>query len=92
MKKLRERLAKFFFPGLDSPRWVLIFPHSVLGVLTLILITGGVYGWEYTNSPEFCGAACHTMPPQDVISKQFSNANITFEVRSFVALSMLGAV
>ncbi|HEX5944088.1 MAG TPA: NapC/NirT family cytochrome c [Anaerolineales bacterium] len=79
MKKLRERLARFFFPAPDSPRWVLILPYAVLGALTLFVITGGVYGWEYTNSPEFCGTACHTMPPQDVVYKQSPHANVTCE-------------
>ena len=79
MKKLRERLTRFFFPAPDSPRWVLILPYAVLGALTLFVITGGVYGWEYTNSPEFCGTACHTMPPQDVVYKQSPHANVTCE-------------
>jgi hypothetical protein len=79
MKKLRERLARFFFPAPDSPRWVLILPYAALGALTLFVITGGVYGWEYTNSPEFCGTACHTMPPQDVVYKQSPHANVTCE-------------
>jgi nitrate/TMAO reductase-like tetraheme cytochrome c subunit len=39
-------------------------PYAVLGVLTFILLTAGVYGWEYTNSSEFCGNSCHTMPPE----------------------------
>jgi nitrate/TMAO reductase-like tetraheme cytochrome c subunit len=30
----------------------------------LIVLTAGVYTWDYTNSPEFCGTACHTMPPE----------------------------
>ena len=30
----------------------------------MILLMGAAYGWEYTNSPEFCGTACHTMPPE----------------------------
>jgi len=79
MKKLRERLARFFFPSPDSPRWLLILPYATLGVLTLILIAGGIYGWEYTNSPEFCGTACHTMPPQDTVYKQSPHANVTCE-------------
>lgn len=30
----------------------------------MALFFGGSAGWEYTNSPEFCGTACHTMPPE----------------------------
>ncbi|MEO8356376.1 MAG: NapC/NirT family cytochrome c [Chloroflexota bacterium] len=79
MKRLKERLAKFFFPAPDSPRWVLVLPYAVLGLLTIMLIAGGVYGWEYSNSPEFCGTACHTMPPQDTAYKQSPHANVTCE-------------
>ena len=79
MRKLRERLARFFFPAPGSPPWMLILPYTALGVLTLILLTGGIYGWEYTNSPGFCGTACHTMPPQDVVYKQSPHANVTCE-------------
>ncbi len=68
MRKLWQRISSglrnFFFPPEGSPRWVRILPYAVLGVLTLIVLTGAVYGWEYTNSPEFCGTACHTMPPE----------------------------
>ena len=63
-QKIRAALRNFFFPPEGSPRWMRILPYAVLGVLTLIVLTGAVYGWEYTNSPEFCGTACHTMPPE----------------------------
>lgn len=79
MKRLRERLAKFFFPGHDSPVLMLVLPYGVLGFLVLFLVAGGIYGWEYTNSPEFCGTACHTMPPQDTVYKQSPHANVTCE-------------
>ncbi len=77
--KLRERLTKFLFPAPDSPRWILILPYAVLGILTLILIIGGVSGWEYTNSPVFCGTACHTMPPENAAYLQSPHANVTCE-------------
>jgi hypothetical protein len=79
MKKLRERLARFFFPAPGSPRWMLILPYAVLGLLTLIIVSGGIYGWEYTNSSKFCGTACHTMPPQDAAYIQSPHANVTCE-------------
>jgi nitrate/TMAO reductase-like tetraheme cytochrome c subunit len=79
MNKVRERLGRFFFPSPDSPRWLLVLPYATLGILTLMLIAGGIYGWEYTNSPEFCGTACHTMPPQDTVYKQSPHANVTCE-------------
>ena len=77
--KIRERLTKFFFPGPNSPRGILVMPYAVLGVLTLLLISGSVYGWEYTNSPSFCGTTCHTMPPQDTAYKLSPHANVTCE-------------
>jgi nitrate/TMAO reductase-like tetraheme cytochrome c subunit len=58
------RLRNFFFPPVGTSRFRRVLPYAVLGLLTLILLTGGAYGWEYTNSPTFCGATCHTMPPE----------------------------
>ncbi|MFT3892890.1 MAG: NapC/NirT family cytochrome c [Anaerolineales bacterium] len=77
--KLRERLGRFFYPPAGSARWLYVLPYAVLGALTLIVVFGGVYGWEYTNSPTFCGTACHTMPPQDTVYKLSPHANVTCE-------------
>ncbi|MFN8378251.1 MAG: NapC/NirT family cytochrome c [Anaerolineae bacterium] len=41
-----------------------------IGIIGLIIISVGVIllaappAWEYSNSAEFCGTVCHTMPPQ----------------------------
>lgn len=64
MKRFFRWLKGFFFPPEGASRWVRILPYAVLGVLTLLLFAGAGFGWEYTNSPEFCGTACHTMPPE----------------------------
>lgn len=77
--RLRDRLQKFFFPAHDSPRWMFILPYTVLGVLTLMLLFGGVHAWEYTNSPQFCGTVCHTMPPQNTVYLESPHANVTCE-------------
>jgi nitrate/TMAO reductase-like tetraheme cytochrome c subunit/mono/diheme cytochrome c family protein len=64
MKNFRSRLRTFFFPPAGSSRWMFVLPYTVLGVLTVFLLVGGAYGWDYTNSPTFCGTSCHTMPPE----------------------------
>ena len=64
MSKIKIWIRKFFFPPEDTPIWLKAAPYIVLGILTLVVLISGAYTWEYTNSPEFCGKACHTMPPE----------------------------
>lgn len=64
MRKILYKIRRLFFPHDDVPRWRRVLPFAILGVLTLAVIAGSVQGWTYTNSPEFCGTACHTMPPE----------------------------
>lgn len=64
MRRLRPALRGFFFPPAGSPWWVRLLPYAALGALTVLVGISGVYAWDYTNSPEFCGTACHTMPPE----------------------------
>ncbi len=33
-------------------------------VLGFVVLMGILYTWDYTNSPQFCGTTCHTMPPE----------------------------
>ena len=64
MKRLWSAIIGFFFPGPGTPLWRRALPYTILGIITLALGVGIVQGWTYTNSPEFCGMACHTMPPE----------------------------
>ncbi len=64
MKKFFKWLNTFFFPPAGTPRWQRVLPYAILGILTLIVFIAGGAVWEYTNSSEFCGEACHTMPPE----------------------------
>ncbi|MCP4428366.1 MAG: hypothetical protein GY803_28085 [Chloroflexi bacterium] len=64
MRKLWSAFKRFMFPPASSPRWVKVLPFVIAGVLTLAVIYGSVQGWTYTNSSEFCGMTCHTMPPE----------------------------
>lgn len=42
----------------------------------LLILTGGTYAWDYTNSPQFCGTTCHTMPPQNATYQISPHANV----------------
>jgi len=64
IKKILTSVRNFFFPPRGSSRRLLILPYSVLGLLTISLLVGGAYAWDYTNSSSFCGTSCHTMPPE----------------------------
>jgi len=64
IKRFFGKVRNFFFPPHGTPRKMLILPYTVLGLLTLSLLVGGAYTWDYTNSPGFCGTTCHTMPPE----------------------------
>jgi nitrate/TMAO reductase-like tetraheme cytochrome c subunit len=63
-KRIRRALHNFFFPPAESKMWIRVLPYAILGVLTLVVLIGAAYGWQYTNSPQFCGTTCHTMPPE----------------------------
>jgi nitrate/TMAO reductase-like tetraheme cytochrome c subunit len=63
-KRLGHAIHNFFFPPADTKLWLKVLPYAILGVLTLLVLIGAAYGWQYTNSPQFCGTTCHTMPPE----------------------------
>ena len=64
LTRLFHRLRRFFLPPAEAPLAIRLLPYGVLGALTLVGLVSGVYVWDYTNSPQFCGTACHTMPPE----------------------------
>ena len=58
------KVRRFFFPPAGSSTRVRVLPYIALGAITLIVFIVGGGVWEYTNSSEFCGTACHIMPPE----------------------------
>jgi len=64
MRRIRSWLRSFLAAPPGSPRWRVMLPYAILGVLTLVVIGVSIEGWTYTNSPAFCGTTCHTMPPE----------------------------
>ena len=64
MKRIKRGLRWFFAPGHGVPWWRWMLPFGTLAVAIVVLFSGGAQAWEYTNSPQFCGTSCHTMPPE----------------------------
>jgi mono/diheme cytochrome c family protein len=62
--KIRQRIRSFFSPPSGSPWWRRLLPYGALLGVFLVVAVSGVTVWEYTNSPQFCGSTCHTMPPE----------------------------
>jgi hypothetical protein len=64
MNEFKRRVRSFFFPEPGSRLLIRLLPYLTLGALTFIVLVAGAYAWDYTNSPDFCGTVCHTMPPE----------------------------
>jgi hypothetical protein len=76
MKKILKGLKHFFFPPAGTPASLRVLPYAILGILSLSVLIGGIVGWDYTNSPGFCGTSCHTMPPQNAAYLVSPHANV----------------
>jgi len=57
-----SKFSNWLFSLRRPVRWLVAF--AIFVVATLSAITVSATTWEYTNSPEFCGTICHTMPPE----------------------------
>jgi hypothetical protein len=75
-KRFGAGLRRFFFPPSGSPRWLIVLPYLVIALIFIVLVSGGIYGWNYTNSSHFCGYTCHTMPPQNATYQKSPHANV----------------
>jgi nitrate/TMAO reductase-like tetraheme cytochrome c subunit len=64
MKRIKHGLRWFFMPGRQARWYRWLLPFGTLAVAFVVLFSGGSQVWEYTNSPQFCGTTCHTMPPE----------------------------
>jgi len=57
-------INQFITPDRSAPLWVRLLPYASMVAIGLLIFAVTGAGWEYTNSSEFCGTACHTMPPE----------------------------
>jgi hypothetical protein len=61
---MRERISRLLTPDRSAPLWIRLLPYAALVAAGLLILVFIGAGWEYTNSSEFCGTVCHTMPPE----------------------------
>ncbi len=46
-------------------------------VIGFAVLMGVLYTWDYTNSPQFCGTTCHTMPPEYTAWQRSPHARVS---------------
>jgi len=61
---MRRRLRNFFFPPVESSLFRRLLPWGTVFGAFIVLLLVIPPAWEYTNTAEFCGTTCHTMPPE----------------------------
>lgn len=79
MDKKRGWLRNIFFPPHDASPVRRVLPYAIIVILGVALTLGTTSAWQYTNTPVFCGTACHTMPPEYVTYINSSHVRVTCE-------------
>ncbi|MCB0109123.1 MAG: NapC/NirT family cytochrome c [Caldilineaceae bacterium] len=71
-----ERLNNFITPERSASLAKRLMPYGILIFAGLVAFAVAGAGWEYTNRSEFCGTACHTMPPEYLSYLESPHANV----------------
>ena len=71
-----RRINRFITPDRGSSIWIRLMPYATLAFAGLVAFILAGAGWEYTNRSEFCGTACHTMPPEYASYLESPHANV----------------
>jgi len=79
MKKFGRWLKKIFLPPEDASMAIRLLPYGLIIIAIIAVILFATGAWEYTNTTEFCGTACHTMPPQYITHQLSDHARVTCE-------------
>ncbi len=59
-----ERLRRFFFPPPGRSRLRRWGPLALVVGFPVVMLLAIPPAWEYSNTADFCGKTCHTMPPE----------------------------
>jgi nitrate/TMAO reductase-like tetraheme cytochrome c subunit len=79
MKRLFAAIKGFFLPPATAPVMTRVLPLASIAVLMLVLFVATTVAWEETNSVDFCGLTCHTMPPEYITHKASAHSNVSCE-------------
>lgn len=71
-----DRFSRFITPDPTSSLWTRLAPYAVLIFAGVAAFVVAGAGWEYTNSSEFCGTACHIHPPEYTSYLASPHANV----------------
>jgi hypothetical protein len=61
---LLRRIRNFYFPPPEASIGKRMFRLGLLGMIPIVILLLIPPAWEYSNSVQFCGETCHTMPPE----------------------------
>ena len=59
-----ERIRRFFFPPGERSKVRRYGPVLFVFAVPVFLLLAIPPAWEYSNTADFCGKTCHTMPPE----------------------------
>ncbi len=79
MRKFGRWLKSVFLPPPNTSIAIRLLPYGIILIVIIGISLATTKAWEYTNSSEFCGTACHTMPPQHVTHINSDHARVTCE-------------
>ncbi len=79
MKRFFGAMSRFFLPPADKKTFIRILPLVTIALLMIVLFTAATVAWEESNSINFCGLTCHTMPPQYITHYYSAHTNVTCE-------------
>ena len=71
-----KAIGRFFSPDRSAPLWIRIMPYATLVFAGVVMFLVAGAGWEYTNSSQFCGTTCHTMPPEYISYLHSPHSNV----------------
>ena len=79
MKRALQAIRNFFLPPADAKTFTRILPLIVVAIIMILFFVAANVAWEETNSTNFCGLTCHTMPPEYVTHQHSKHTNVYCE-------------